>query len=315
MYSRQLKILTNILTSIILLFSAGAQSAKLEEGLVKKQQPVKLDIRSYDWHGKIPQSRLVILKNLYGEIRSRNHSDPEIFLHASYQLIGDTPLKPEFKIIEGPDRLMIEVVYSEPLLDKNSQLRGRTDVSILFPDDVSIYAETDSGMIKIDKTASHVEAVTQSGDIKLTTTGLFKVKTDSGTIALRLRGQKQMGESTAVSVSGTIKADIFNDMGLYLVNKTAGEITLNDQLQENEFILQQANNLSAMRFQSDSGNIHLNVIEPPDLEHSVKPSNVTSVDVDLRDLKKAKLWKPGDPIFEINEKRDNSNKKSENDLD
>ncbi len=308
MQSSPIKYLIVFISILFSLLTQIAIASPTKDNLMEKKPPIKLEISSFDWHGNIPSSRLVVLKNLYGDIRSRNHSDPEVFLHASYQLIGDNPLKPEFKIIEEPNRLVIEVFYSEPLLDKNNQLRGRTDVSILFPDDVSIYAQTDQGMIKIDKTSSHVEAVTQSGDIKLTTTGLFKAKTISGEIALRLRGQKQSGESTAFSQTGTIKADIFNDMGLHLTSRTSGKIILNNKPQKKDFIFQQANNLNTMKFQSVSGDIKLNVIDPPDLEKSVKPSNVTSVDIDLRDLKKSTLWKPGDPIFEINEKQNKSKK-------
>jgi len=273
-----------------------------------KKEPVKLEIKSFDWQGLIPQSRLVVLKNKYGSIRSRNQSGNEIFVHASIQLIGDTPLEPQFLIRDDGDYLTIEVAYNDFILDDNNQLRGRTDVSILFPDTVSIYAETDKGMIKIDKTASHVEAVSQSGDIKLTTTGLFIAKSSSGDISLRLRGQKLLGDSQATTDSGKIKADIFNDMALVLSTKTNGETSLNGDKKLKGFIYNNSSNLtngnqSRIEFSSVSGDILLNVIAPPALIHSVKPSNVTSIDVDLRDLKKSKQWKPGDPIIERDDKR------------
>jgi hypothetical protein len=271
----------------------------------------KLKIESFDWQGKIPSNRLVVLKNKYGSIRSRNHSDSQIFIHATSQLIGDNPLKPEFVIKQDDNSLVIEVVYAEQILDHNNQLRGRTDVSILMPSDVGIYAESDSGLIKIDKTASHVEAVSQSGDIKLTTTGLFSAKTQSGNIGLRLRGQKQAGHSSASTESGTINADIFNDMDINLTTKTHADVILNGKKQKAEFNLHQGNNLTTMTFQSESGDIKLNVIEPPSLVSSVKPANVTSINVDLRNLPKSKDWKPGDPIIEREDKRNTS---EENDL-
>jgi hypothetical protein len=268
----------------------------------------KLKIESFDWQGDIPTNRLVVLKNKYGSIRSRNHSDPQVFIHATSQLIGNTPLKPVFKITHDDHSLVIEVVYAESIVDHNNQLRGRTDVSVLMPSDVGIYAETDKGMIKIDKTASHVEAVSNSGDIKLTTTGLFSAKTQSQ-IALRLRGQKQAGHSSASSQSGTIKADIFNDMDINLTAKTSAKILLDSKVQKNDFILQQGSNLTTMLFQSKSGDINLNVIKPPSLVQSVKPSNVTSINIDLRNLPKSIVWKPGDPIIERNDKRDTRKQK------
>ena len=253
------------------------------------QEQPKLMIKSYDWEGEIPESRFVILKNKFGSIRSRNNSDKKIFIHANYQMIGENPLKPEFKITENKDYLEIEVLYADKIRDKNGQLRGRTDVAILFPDDVNIYAETDSGLIKIDKTASHVEAVSNSGEIKLTTTGLFFAKSQSGNISLRLRGQKQLGQSQAVSVTGSIKAE---------------GVSLNNEQKKPELVYQQGNNSSNIEFYSEQGSIQLNVIQPPALVSSVKASNVVSVDVDLRDLEKAKMWKPGDPIYDRDDRRD-----------
>ncbi|TQV82928.1 DUF4097 family beta strand repeat-containing protein [Aliikangiella coralliicola] len=296
-----------LLASVSLSANSADKNKSIEK--VKKAATPKVQINSYDWEGKIPESRLVVLKNPYGSIRSRNHSGEKIFMHATYQEIGKYPVRPEFKIEQKEGRLLIEVVYLENVHDKKGKLRGRTDVSILFPDTVSIYAETDSGLIKIDKSASHVEAVSKSGDIKLTTTGLFAARTDSGEIALRLRGIKQMGHSSAKSKSGLIKADVFSDMDIHLTGETAGKITLNRK-QQSKLNFQQGNNQSLVKLISDDGDIKVKIISPPELIQSVKPSNVHAVDVDLRNLPKAKLWKPGDPVFDRDDKRDNSKNKS-----
>jgi hypothetical protein len=280
----------------------------------KKQQTKNVQIDSFDWQGDIPASRAVILKNPYGSIRSRNQTGEQVWVHATYQLIGENALKPEFDIREEAGFLVIEVVYSGSIKHKDGSLRARTDVSILFPDTVSIYAETDSGMIKIDKTASHVEAVSNSGHIKLTTTGLFSAKTNSGKISLRLRGQKALGESRAFSQTGEIKATVFNDMGIELESSTKGKHLINGKEQSESHVLKLGSLASKMNFSSVTGNVSIDVIAPPELVKSVQPANVTSVDVDLRNLPKSKLWKPGDPIFDINAKKNSRSQKKDSNL-
>lgn len=290
--------------------SVKAQSVQAHGDEAGNPQP-KLEIKSFDWKGQIAPNRLVVIKNPYGSIRSRNNSEQKVFVHATYQLIGDTPLQPEFRTLELDNQTLIEVDYPQNIRDEKGQLRGRTDISVLFPSDVSVFAETRDGLIKIDKSESHVEAHTHSGEISLTTTGLFSVSSQSGKISLKLRGQKQAGESFASTKSGSIKAEIFKDMSLHLTANTSAELTLNDKIQDQALIISQAGNLSKVALVSQQGQIAVQLVDPPALTHSIipssmAPSNVTSVDIDLRDVKKARPWQPGDPIFDRDDKRDNS---------
>ncbi len=263
----------------------------------------QLEIKSYDWQGKIPQSKLVIIENPYGSIRSRNHSDPLVYLHATYQLIGDHALTPSFETQQNEQFVKISVKYPESILDQQGQLRGRTDISVLCPDDVSLYAKTDKGLIKVDKSASHIEAVSGSGDIMLDTRGLLKVTTDSGNIKLKLRGQKQPGVSSISSNTGAIRAEIFNDMSITLKAETQAEISLNSQTASKPLALMQGKGESKISLASQSGNITIVTVKPPELVHSVKPVNATSVDIDLREIKKSTVWKPGDPIYDRDDKK------------
>ena len=256
-------------------FAINKEPAKqTQPANMEKEAKTKLNIESFDWQGNIPESRLVVVKNLYGSIRSRNHGDEQIFLHATFQEIGERPLRPEFEIHEANDKLYINVVYPQSVLDEQGNLRGRTDISILFPNTVSIHAETDSGLIKIDKTESHVEAITQSGEINLTTTGLFSAQSQSGKIKLRLRGFKQHGQSIAKTETGTIQASVFNDMAINLTAQTDGKIRLNDEKKLAGLVLQQGANGLQTNLSSQTGNIEIQVIAPPELVHSTLPANV-----------------------------------------
>ncbi|MDQ7050604.1 MAG: hypothetical protein Q9M92_14160 [Enterobacterales bacterium] len=266
-------------------------------------QAPHLEIKSYDWQGEIPASKLVIIENPYGSIRSRNHSDRMVYLHATFQLIGDHALTPSFETEENEQFVKISVKYPESIHDQQGQLRGRTDVSVLFPDDVSILAKTDKGLIKIDKSASHVEASSHSGDIQIDTRGLLKIATESGNIKLKLRGQKLRGLSKISSDSGTIKAEIFNDMSISLKAETQGEISLNGQVVSKLPPLILGDGESDISLVSHSGNITILTVKPPELVHSVKPVNATSVDIDLRQIKKSTPWKPGDPIYNRDDKK------------
>jgi hypothetical protein len=263
------------------------------------EQLVKIE--GYDWNGSIPKNQLVIVKNFYGSIRSRSNSDQKVFVHASYQKIGANPIAPKFSILSKNGNLEITVVYDQPVIDSKGLLRGRTDLSILFPPTVRIVAETTSGMIKIDKSGSDVSARTVSGPIKLTTTGIFELSSINGDISLRLRGMNHVGNSSAVTKSGKIKADIFSDMDIRLSAETHGTIKFNNNdTKLSRFYRRQGDANSIVELASDSGTIELNVVTPPELVQSVKPTKISK---DLRNLPKSKAWQASDPIKDVNPKR------------
>lgn len=266
----------------------------------------KFEIKSYDWQGAIPANQLVIVKNSYGDIRSRSNSEPKIFLHASIQEIGKQPLTPEFSIQEINGNIEIEVVYAKPIKNKRGELLARTDISILFPPNVKIIAQTTFGMIKIDKSASDLEAISTSGNIKLTTNGLFKAESQSGNISLRLRGMHTAGSSSASSKNGQINVDVFDDMDINLHAVTKGQLTFNgNQLTQKDLFRRQGQANSQVELTAETGDISVNIIKPPELVKSVKPVKKA---LNLKDLPKSESWKEGDPIKEINPKRDNSSK-------
>jgi len=267
----------------------------------------KLEIKSYDWQGAIPANQLVIVKNPYGDIRSRTNGEQKVFLHATIQEIGDRPLSPEFSIKEVNGNIEIEVVYPKSVKDKQGNLLGRTDLSVLFPPNVKIIAETTQGMIKIDKSASDLEAKTTSGTIKLTTSGLFKAETETGIISLRLRGMHTAGTSSASARSGKIKVDVFDDMDIKLHASTKGQIDLNgNPINQDQLFRRQGQANSKVELISETGDISVNIIKPPELVKSVKPVKKA---INLKDLPKSEPWKEGDPVKEINPKRNNTSKR------
>ncbi len=287
-----------------LVFAASPSQPPSED---KKVAKVAVSIHSFEWDGAIPSNKTVVVNNPYGDIRARNNGEKKIYFHATYQKIGDKPLEPTFKIDQLDGKWFISVAYPESIRDKKGALRGRTDVSILLPGDVSIDAMTKDGMIKIDKTSSDVIAKSHSGKIKLSTTGLFKAYVNSGTIDLKLRGFKKLGESVAISDQGTIKAEIFSDMDISLSAATKGKISRDGKPTKNKrYEYQKGNKLAKVQLQSKTGDIKVFIADPPALVKSVVP---VSVNKDLRDLPREKDWKPGDPIVERDDKKNNASRR------
>ncbi|MCO7227283.1 hypothetical protein [Pleionea sp. CnH1-48] len=288
------------IVALVCLFPLCIQAGN-NEGQQKKSDQPKVVIDSYDWSGDIPTSKVVVVKNPYGNIRSRNHIDPKVFLSAAYQTVGEKGLIPSFDIKEANGQLEIEVVYPSAIKDKGGKWLARTDVSVVFPPEVSIYAETDFGMIKIDKSSSNVWARSQSGKILLATTGVFNAQTDSGKLALKLRGFKAKGESVATSQSGPIQVEVFSDMDVSLNAQTSGLLTYDGKEQKDKKVaLELGNKTSLVTLSSLQGDVSVKVVPPPALVKSVKPS---STNVDIRTLPKVKPWKAGQPIVEQNDGR------------
>jgi hypothetical protein len=258
-----------------------------------------VNILSYDWKGDLPKSGLVVVNNLYGEIRSRNHSGDQIIVHVNYQQIGHSPLSPHFLIQEKEGTLYVTVIYDEPIKDHNG-LRGRSDLSILFPKGIKIAAETDSGMIKIDKTHSPVDAKTKSGNIKVTTTGLFTLQSITGTIHVKLRGMDHFGHSRIFNQKGKIIADIANDMHIALHAETKGSIWINqNKIIHKKHTFHYGKKVNEVSLYAQKGDIFLNKVALPLLLKSVFPTQNV---MDIRSLPKIKAWKAGDPIIEATSK-------------
>lgn len=285
---------------MMLVVPGVAMSAEPVKGEVKKE-PVKVTIHGYDWNGAIPEKAIVVVNNPYGDIRARNHGENKIFMHATYQKLGEYPLEPEFVMKEKEGKWYIDVRYEQNIRYKTGDLRGRADIAILFPEHVKIEAKTDFGLIKVDRSSSDVIAVSRSGDIKLTTTGQFDITTANGNIGLKLRGFKQTGQSNAKTETGKIKAEIFSDMDLALNAHTKkGRIEENGKAtKENRHTYSFGNIQAKVALNSDSGNISLDIVQPPELVKSVKPE---TAEQDLRALPKAEQWKPGDPVVDRDDK-------------
>ena len=108
--------------------------------------------------------------------------------------------------------------------------------------------------------------------------------------------------------TGSINAEVFKDMSIALGAQTNAKLTVNGLFESKKVSLHQGKGESNIRLESTSGDISIQTLKPPALVHSVTPSNATSVDIDLRQVKKAKAWKPGDPIYDRDDKKTDSQK-------
>jgi hypothetical protein len=262
-------------------------------------------VENYTWIGKIPKARRVKITNFYGNISSRIRSEAKIGISATIQKIGPTPAIPSFDIDDSGDVTVITVVYPQGQKDKAGHFIGRTDVSIVVPEYVSVEMQTTYGDIGGKKHFSPMTAKTQSGNITLGSVGELNAYSVSGNITLDMYNIIWKNEQKVYTEQGDIKATIAQQSDLEVLvsgksidhNLAEYQIPLTQTGNTLGFILNNAH--SSAQLQAPNGSVKVELIVKPHGGYVALPSEF---DGDIRNLPKAKPWKPGDPIREQDDK-------------
>ncbi len=262
-------------------------------------------VENYTWIGKVPKTKRVVITNFYGNISSRLRSEAQIGISATIQKIGPKPAIPSFDISEEGGVTVINVNYPNGQKDQAGYLIGRTDISIVVPEYVSVEMQTSYGDIGAKKHFSSLSAKTQSGKITLGSVGELNAFSDTGNITLDMYNIIWKNNQKVQTKHGNIKATIAQqaDLKVEINGKTIAhnlgefQIPLTQTDDSLGFALNKAHSNASLS--APNGSVSVEVITKPHGGYVAIPG---SFDGDIRNLPKAKPWQPGDPIREQDDK-------------
>lgn len=288
------------LTLILLPINAKSSSEHLS--LQKPAQEVT--INRFNWSGKLPAKKRVIVKNQFGDISTRTIKKESLLVQAIYQQIGDNAPKPDIQIEENNGATEITVNYpTHTINNQRGERIARTDIAIYLPEGIQMQLSTSFGNIKAKKHYSDINATTDNGNISVSTIGKVNLQSHSGNIFLSLKGEKWKGEQQIKSSHGDITLLLPKKLDLELQVSSGQGISSNFETykipfqQDNQFELnvQFATASSLLRSRSETGKTELIYFRR---DNGDIVNSVGHFDGDIRNLPKTDAWQPGDPIIE-----------------
>jgi|GEM_PF-1099153 len=311
----------------------NTSNQEVDDGPSKNVQPytaqdVKLE--QYSWQGDIPRANKIRVVNPYGGIITKNTNYRNVSVAGAIQLIGPKASAPRISARDENGVTILQVSYPDGNHDRFGRLTGRVDLGVYVPRGVTVDLQTDFGDIKSRKHKSNMILRTNSGKIKVGTSGRVQAFTDTGDIKLHIQKAKHQDPrfvesdkkrlSQVLSDSGKIELSV--SPGLDIEFNALGQLGVTSNLMSNDKVnvqtktdthllasLGKGTNTFAIEARNNAIDIKL-LKSAGQISTASKPQ---SFDGNLKDLPKVKLWQPGDPIEEMQDGRaDKQNNKQNN---
>jgi len=281
-------------------------------------EDVKLS--QYNWQGDIPTAGKIRVNNPFGNISTKNTNYDNVSIAGAIQLIGNEASQPNITVRDDNGVTVVDVSYPNGDKDKYGRKIGRVDQGVYVPRSVIVDLQTDYGAIKSRKHKSNMILKTNSGDIKVGSSGTIQATSNSGDIKLHIQKAKHQDVlfieenkrrlSHITSESGAISISLANNLDMQLNLQALSGISSNlNEFKEVRLIESSNDKLTAVlgnginiyTVKSSQSAISINMSQ---VKKEVNMANSpTSFSGSITDLKKVEPWQPGDEIFEIQDGR------------
>ena len=163
-------------------------------------------IDSFRWSKAVPEGKPIIIKNVFGNIRTRFAENKTVELSASIQKHQKDPDRAHISIELKEDALWIEVVFlPNPDQKRDTAIAGmdrrRVDLTVFIPENSFVQLETVKGLIEAKGLKSDVEARSDRGDLHISTQGHITARTQQGNIEVIFKREPSTGPYRLETVS------------------------------------------------------------------------------------------------------------------
>lgn len=199
-------------------------------GAAAAQEPGEdwvLDSSTRQW--PLEECQRVEVVNRFGGLTVRGYSTPTLEVIEAIQHHADDP-RPAQTSVELDDGVVrVEVGYGQaaevPDRVPETWRKRRVDLTVLVPRTCEVTAETVHGAIRVKGLAAAVSAVSESGDVSVTSEGPVDARTRFGSIRAVLDRTAWEGALTFETVSGEIRVELPYHAELRARLETTGELT------------------------------------------------------------------------------------------
>ncbi len=219
--------------------------------------PEDWNISRYEWTGETAEGSSVAIVNLHGDIRVRTGNKGEVYLLAVIQRHNDDPRRAKVATEEGESEIRLEVRYPEvpsseagevapgnvapgaPRADvqhvppeggtrnniPEAWTRRRVDLTVFVPPGARTTARTSTGLVELKGLTGDVEAMSDSGNLRIRTAGAVRAQTRHGDVLAQLRRTDWPGTAEIETLTGDIRVELPRGAPADVHVETRGEIT------------------------------------------------------------------------------------------